>query len=176
MKDWIKWLILGLLSIAFGIFVLGAPVVASIAVTVTTGVLLLISGGIQTVAGFTAEGVGNKILTILMGLVMLILGWSFLDHPLQGTITLSMFVLILFAVSGAARIAFSFQMRGTGFFLPTLISGLVSLVLAIVIWVNAAQDPTWLLQLLGILLGIELIFNGVGLVMLGLFQRKNGSA
>ena len=84
MSDWIKWLLLGLLSIAFGIFVLGAPVVASVAVTVVTGVLLLISGALQVVGGFTVGGTGNKILSLIMGAVMLFLGWSFLDHPLQG--------------------------------------------------------------------------------------------
>ena len=50
MSDWVKWLLLGLLSIVFGIFVLGAPVVASIAVTVVTGVLLLISGALRRVS------------------------------------------------------------------------------------------------------------------------------
>ncbi|WP_146348318.1 HdeD family acid-resistance protein [Phaeobacter marinintestinus] len=174
MKEWVKWLLLGLLSIVFGVFVLGAPVVASIAVTVTAGVLLLISGAVQAVAGFTAEGTGNKILTILMGLLMLFLGWSFLAHPLQGTISLSMLVLILFLANGILRIVFSFQMRGTQYFWPTLLSGVLTLVLAGIIWNYAAADPAWLLQLLGILLGIELIFNGVGLVFLALFLRNAG--
>lgn len=173
MKEWVKWLLLGLLSIVFGVFVLGAPVVASIAVTVITGVLLLISGGVQTVAGFTAEGTGNKVITVLMGLLMLFLGWSFLAHPLQGTISLAMLVLILFLVSGILRIAFSFQMRGTTYFWPTLISGVLTLILAGIIWSYAAAEPAWLTQLIGILLGIELIFNGVGLVFLSLFLRNN---
>jgi len=103
MSDWIKWLLLGLLSIAFGIFVLGAPVVASVAVTVVTGVLLLIAGAMQFVGGFTVEGTGNKILSLIMGAVMLFLGWSFLDHPLQGTVTLATVMLILFMAGGIAR-------------------------------------------------------------------------
>lgn len=174
MKEWVKWLLLGILSVAFGIFVLGAPVVASVAVTLTTGILFLVSGGFQVFAGFTAEGAGNKIFLILMGLLMLFIGWSFLSNPLAGTISLSMLVLILFLVSGVIRIIFSMQMRGTEFFWPTMISGILSVVLAIIIWVNAAEDPAWLLQLLGILLGIELIFNGLGLIFLGLFLRKAG--
>ncbi|MCX8954218.1 MULTISPECIES: DUF308 domain-containing protein [unclassified Ruegeria] len=171
MSDWTKWLLLGLLSIVFGIFVLGAPVVASITVTVVTGVLLLISGALQVVGGFTVEGTGNKILSLIMGVVMLFLGWSFLDHPLQGTLTLATVCLILFMAGGIARVILSFQMRGTQYFWATLVSGIMSIVLAILIWRFAAMDPSVLLQLLGILLGIEMIFNGLGLVFMAFFVK-----
>ncbi len=171
MSDWIKWLLLGLLSIAFGIFVLGAPAVASIAVTVVTGVLLLISGALQVVGGFTVEGTGNKILSFIMGAVMLFLGWSFLDNPLEGTLTLATVVLILFLAGGIARVILSFQMRGTQYFWATLISGIMSIVLAVLIWRFAAADPAVLLQLLGILLGIEMIFNGLGLVFMAFYVK-----
>ncbi|WP_271950915.1 HdeD family acid-resistance protein [Ruegeria faecimaris] len=171
MSDWIKWLLMGLLSIVFGLFVLGAPAVASIAVTVVTGVLLLISGALQVVGGFTVEGTGNKILSLIMGAVMLFLGWSFLDHPLQGTVTLATVCLILFMAGGIARVILSFQMKGTQYFWATLISGVMSIVLAMLIWRFAATDPVVLLQLLGILLGIEMVFNGLGLVFMALFIK-----
>ncbi|NVO56781.1 DUF308 domain-containing protein [Rhodobacteraceae bacterium B1Z28] len=172
MSDWVKWLLLGLLSIAFGIFVLGAPVVASVAVTVVTGVLLLISGALQVVGGFTVEGAGNKILSLIMGAVMLFLGWSFLDHPLQGTLTLATVVLILFMAGGIARIILSFQMKGTQFFWPTLISGVLSILLAGYIWSYANAEPAVLLKLLGILLGVEMLFNGIGLVFMAFFVKS----
>ncbi|MBE1283739.1 MAG: hypothetical protein GJ676_10555 [Rhodobacteraceae bacterium] len=171
MSDWLKWLLLGLLSIVFGVIVLGNTVVASLAVATLTGALLLASGIFQVVGGFSVEGTGNKILSFLMGAVMLFLGWSFLAHPLQGVISLSMLVLILFMAGGIARVILSFQMRGTQFFWPTLISGILSMILAGVIWSNASAEPAWLLHLLGILLGIEMLFNGLGLVFMALFVR-----
>ncbi|WP_170418421.1 HdeD family acid-resistance protein [Ruegeria atlantica] len=172
MSDWVKWLLLGLLSIAFGIFVLGAPVVASVAVTVVTGVLLLISGALQVVGGFTVEGTGNKILSLIMGAVMLFLGWSFLDHPLQGTLTLATVILILFMAGGIARVILSFQMKGTQFFWPTMISGILSIVLAGIIWTYVGSDPQVLLSILGIFLGIEMLFNGFGLVFMAFFIKN----
>ncbi|WP_170452057.1 HdeD family acid-resistance protein [Ruegeria arenilitoris] len=172
MSEWVKWLLMGLLSIVFGIFVLSAPVVASVAVTVVTGVLLLVSGVLQVVGGFTVEGTGNKILAFIMGAVMLFLGWSFLDHPLAGTLTLATVVLILFMAGGIARIILSFQMRGTSFFWPTLISGILSIILAGIIWSYASSEPAALLSLLGILLGIEMLFNGFGLVFMAFFVKN----
>ncbi|MEM1005137.1 MAG: DUF308 domain-containing protein [Pseudomonadota bacterium] len=172
MSDWVKWLLLGLLSIAFGIFVLGAPVVASVAVTVVTGVLLLIMGGFQIVGGFTVEGAGNKILSLIMGAVILFLGWSFLDHPLQGTLTLAVVMLILFMAGGIARVILSFQMRGTQFFWPTMISGILSIVLAGLIWTYVGSEPSVLMSILGIFLGIEMLFNGFGLVFMAFFVKN----
>ncbi|NOD78276.1 MULTISPECIES: HdeD family acid-resistance protein [unclassified Ruegeria] len=172
MSDWIKWLLLGLLSIAFGIFVLGAPIVASVAVTVVTGALLLISGALQVVGGFTVEGTGNKILSLIMGAVMLFLGWSFLDHPLQGTLTLATVMLILFMAGGIARVILSFQMKGTQFFWPTMISGILSIILAGIIWSYVGQEPQALLSILGIFLGIEMLFNGFGLVFMAFFVKN----
>ncbi|NOD35464.1 MULTISPECIES: HdeD family acid-resistance protein [unclassified Ruegeria] len=172
MSDWIKWLLLGLLSIAFGIFVLGAPVVASVAVTVVTGALLLISGALQVVGGFTVEGTGNKILSLIMGAVMLFLGWSFLGHPLQGTLTLATVMLILFMAGGIARVILSFQMKGTQFFWPTMISGILSIILAGIIWSYVGQEPQALLSILGIFLGIEMLFNGFGLVFMAFFVKN----
>lgn len=171
MKDWLKWLLLGVLSIAFGIFVLGAPVVASVAVTLTTGILFLVSGGAQIVGGFTAEGVMTKIFGVLLGVLMVFVGWSFLSHPLAGTLSLATVVMILFLVTGVARILWSFQMRGTGFFTPMLLSGLLTLALAIYLFANASVALA--ASLLGILLGIELLLNGIGLVFMGLFLRSN---
>ena len=172
MSDWVKWLLLGLLSIAFGIFVLGAPVVASIAVTLVTGVLLLISGVLQVVGGFTVEGTGNKILSLIMGAVMLFLGWNFMSQPLEGTVTLAIVMLILFMAGGIARVILSFQMRGTQFFWPTMISGILSIILAGIIWTYVGSEPQVLLSILGIFLGIEMLFNGFGLVFMAFFVKN----
>ncbi|TMV07131.1 hypothetical protein FGK63_13555 [Ruegeria sediminis] len=175
MSDWLKWLLLGLLTIVFGIIVLGNTVIASIAVVTLTGILLLVAGAFQIFGAFTVEGAGNKILSFIMGAIMLFLGWSFLAHPLQGVISLSMLVIILFMAGGIARVILSFQMRGTQFFWPTLISGILSMVLAAIIWNYATAEPAAMLNLLGILLGIEMLFNGFGLVFMALFVKGAGN-
>ena len=168
MKEWVKWLVLGILSVVFGVIVLGNAVAASLALTTITGILFLVSGGFQVVAGFTAESTGQKVFAIALGALMVILGLSFITNPLEGTISLALLVLILLAASGVVRILFAWRMKETPFFWPMLISGALSVLLAAYILANfAAAAP----ELLGILLGIELIFNGAGLVVLAFFIR-----
>ncbi|MEM8728300.1 MAG: DUF308 domain-containing protein [Pseudomonadota bacterium] len=172
MKDWLKWLLLGALSVVFGVIVLGNAVVASLALTTITGILFLVSGGFQIVAGFSAESTGQKIFAIVLGALMVILGISFITNPLEGTISLALLVLILLAAGGIVRIIFARRMKDTQFYWPMLISGALSILLAIYILANfAAAAP----ELLGLLLGIELIFNGAGLVVLAFFLRTLGN-
>ena len=103
---------------------------------------------------------------------MLFIGWFFPDHPLQGTLTLATVMLILFMAGGIARVILSFQMKGTQFFRPTMIPDILSIILAGIIWSYAASEPTALLSLPGILLGIEMLFNGFGLVFMAFFVKN----
>jgi len=171
MKEWVKWLALGILSVVFGVVVLGNTVVASMAVTTITGAMLLLSGIFQVIGGLSAEGMGSKLLSLAMGALMVFLGVSFLFNPLEGAISLAMLIMILLMASGIVRIVFSMQMRGTQFFMPMLVSGVLTLLLAAYIWMNF---ETASVSILGILLGVELLFNGAGLVLLAFFIRTVG--
>ena len=172
MSEWVKWLLLGILSVVFGIFVLGNTFAASIAVTVVTGVVFLISGGLQVFAGFGADGWGGKLLGVLLGILMVFIGVSFMAHPLQGLISLTLLVTILLAAGGITRIIFAFRLRETQYFWMMLISGALSVLLAAIIisgWYQAVPN------ILGIMLGIELLFNGSGLIAMSLVIRKGGN-
>jgi uncharacterized membrane protein HdeD (DUF308 family) len=168
MKVWVKWLILGLLSVVFGVFVLANPVAASVSVTVLAGILFLMSGGVQVFAGFGEERLFGKVLGVGLGVLMLLLGLSLIWHPLEGVISLTLLVAIMFAASGVTRLITAFHMRETPFFWPMLLSGALSVLLAGYIFANFATVAP---GLLGLLLGIELLFNGAGLIVLAFFLR-----
>lgn len=167
MSDWLKWLLLGILSILFGLFALNHAVLTSISVTIVVGALFLVSGIVQAIAGFGDEGVWNKILSIGLGVLMTLLGFSFLTDPFSGTISLALLVTIFIAAGGFLRLFFAFQIDGTGRWLM-LLSGVLSLGLAIYIFAN----PELTAAVLGILLGVELLFNGAGLIALALSMRS----
>lgn len=171
MTESTKWILLGALTLIFGVIVLGNTVVASLAIATLTGALLLAAGVFQFIGGLSVQGMGGKLFAWVTGGLLAFLGWSFLSHPLAGVISLTVLILILLAAGGIVRIVFSFGMTGTPFFWPTLISGVLSLGLAIIVWGN----PTATVQLLGILLGIEMLFNGMGMIFVGMFAKKAGA-
>ena len=168
MKSSTKWMLLGILSVVFGIYVLGNSFIASVAVAWMIGMLLLVSGGFQIVGGFSSEGTGAKILGILMGVLIAYLGISFISNPLAGVISLTMLVLVLLMVSGVVRILFAFALPDANYFWWMLISGALSVLLAAYLLANfGTATPV----LLGTLMGVEMLFNGFGLISLGVARR-----
>ena len=168
MKISTKYFWLGLLIIALGVVVLFNAVTASAAVVTVTGIFLLLGGALQIAVGFTAEGLGNRVLTWCLGGLTVFLGWSFMANPLAGMISLSTLLLILLAASGIVQILFAFRVRGTRFFWPLLLAGSVSVVLAIIL----LSSPGATLVLLGTLLGIQMLSSGASLLMLGMFFKE----
>ena len=168
MKDWLKLLLLGALSLAFGVFVLGNTMMASLAVTTLAGVLFLISGSFQVIAGLTGDTGAPRIFAVVLGALMAFLGLSFLAHPLEGMISLTLLVLLLLAASGGVRLVLASRMKATPFFWPMLWSGALSVLLAAYIATNFAAASV---SLLGILMGIELLFNGAGMIVMAFFVR-----
>ena len=185
MKGWGWVLGLGLVTLALGIFALGNAVAASMAVTIVTGICFLVGGGAQIIGGFSVQEVGGKLLAIVLGLLMALVGWSFLAHPLQGVLSLTLLVVIMFGAGGIMRIIYSWRMKDSPFFWPMLLSGAASILLAAYILstfnlsgIEAGDEGLHadafkpVLSVLGILLGIELCFSGIGTIIFSLFLRK----
>jgi uncharacterized membrane protein HdeD (DUF308 family) len=168
MKTSTKYFWLGVLIIALGVFVLFNAMIASLAIVTVTGIFLLLGGALQIAVGFSAEGLGNKVLTWCLGGLSVFLGWSFMANPLAGIISLSTFLLILLMASGIVQILFAFRVRGTRFFLPLLLAGSVSVVLAIIV----LSSPGATMVLLGTLLGVQMLCSGASLTMLGMFLKE----
>jgi len=170
MKTWSKWVLVGVVSILFGLVVLSAPVVASVSMTLLTGILFAAAGAFQLLGGISEPGAGNKVLNVLLGVLTLVLGLSFVTNPLQGTVSLALLVTVLLAAGGVMRMFLAWQMRTTQFFWGMLISGACSILLAGLIFADFSTLST---KILGIFLGVELLLNGVGLIVLGIFLRRH---
>lgn len=168
MKPWLIWLILGIISVLFGVIALGNAFAASVAVTLLTGSLFLISGVFQIAAGFREQKRANKLFAVLVGLLGLFVGISLLLHPLEGMISLTLLVALLLAAAGVARLVFAYRMRETSFFWPMLISGALAVLLAGYIFANFGMAT---MSLLGLLVGVELLLNGGALIVWAFYLR-----
>ncbi len=85
-------------------------------------------------------------------------------NPLGGAVTLTVILAIVLVVDGVFRSILAFQVRPRTGWMWLLFGGLVSIVLGIMIWQQLPSSALWIL---GLLLGINLIFSGVTFLMLG---------
>ena len=163
------WMIAGILAVIAGIVALVFPLGASLTVTILAGWCFLVVGLLQLALAFSLPKHSGKIWVILWGLLVAFMGISLLWNPLQGMLVLTLAVGLILAASGIMRAVTAFSFRGTGIFLPMLASGLLSLALGIYVLVNY---PDAAAVLLGILLAVELLFNGVGLIVMAIQAKR----
>jgi len=169
MGNSLLWIVIGVFSIVGGFIALANPVIATLTATQIAGYIFLFVGAIQLVGAFSAEGTGAKIWNAVLGVLTIWLGITVLGHPLASVLALTTMVAIVFLVTGIVKLILAFNLRGDGPFWLILLSGAVSVLLAIMVFANFPQSAA---TLLGILLGVDLISNGLALIAMGLALRK----
>jgi uncharacterized membrane protein HdeD (DUF308 family) len=153
------WLGLGMTVV--GIIAIGFPIVSTLATALFVGWMFLLAGVFLFVGSFTIHGTGSFFGAMLMALLMIAAGVFLLFHPLAGAIALTIVLGVLFLVQGAFELALAFEMRPHQGWVWMLLSGIASVILALVIAVGL---PGISLVALGILLGINFLSTGLGYI------------
>jgi uncharacterized membrane protein HdeD (DUF308 family) len=92
--------------------------------------------------------------------LFVIVGVLFLGNPGESLLTLTLLLIVFFVVEGISKVIFSLTIRPFPNWGWVLVSGIVGILLAFYLWASIPVTPIWLL---GVLLGIELICEGVAL-------------
>lgn len=165
------WLaFLGAISIIGGILALLNPFAATLTAAMLAAWTFLIFGILSIVQTFRSEGRGAMFLwNLLIGALMVFLGISLIFRPLEGIISLTLLVAIMFIVLGVAKALYAFDLRPLQGWGWVLFSGIISLLLGIMI---LADMPWAASAILGILLAVELLSNGIFILLLALGIRN----
>lgn len=162
----------GIIMAVLGLISIAAPGLATLAVGLSVGWLLLIGGAFGLVAVFSASReMPGFWWNLLASLVYILAGLSLLTRPIAGVLTLTIILAAYLLASGVCRIIQAFEYRGTlpGAWGWVLFSGIVDLVLAFLIMSGLPGTAVWAI---GLMVGINLLMLGVAIVMAALAVRK----
>lgn len=167
---WKVFLAEGVALVILGIIAIAVPRVATIAVEVLLGWVLLLSGLVGLIATLrvrSAPGVGWAIVSGFLGIIV---GLLLLWRPLSGAITMTLILAIFFLIEGIASILYARDHRRelSGRWSWMLISGIIDLVLAAFIFLGLPATAIWAI---GLLVGINMIFGGWALAGIALRAR-----
>jgi uncharacterized membrane protein HdeD (DUF308 family) len=170
-RAWGWLLFLGVVLIILGTLALIAPYVATQFVVMVYGWVLLFAGVAQVVVAFASARWGGFFLHLLMGIIDVVLGLLFLLHPLPVAVALTLFLAAGFLVGGVFRLvaAFSLRFPGWGW---TALSGVITLAVGVLLWAWWPWDWT----VVGLFVGIQMVFYGWSAVMLALAARSHMGA
>jgi uncharacterized membrane protein HdeD (DUF308 family) len=157
---------LGVLVLVAGILALSTPAVAGLSVAALVGFLLIMGGAAQVVFAYQSnEGIWRY----LAGILTVVAGGYLAFNAAVAATTLSIFLLIFLLATGIVEILLALRIRPIDGWLWTLVTGVLSVVLGIMIW---QQFPLSGLVAVGVFLGIKLCFTGMTLIMLGTAARR----
>jgi len=163
-NQWWCFLLLGLALVVIGSLCIAEPFVPSIASVVVLGFLLIAAGIMQVVSSFWAGKWSGMLLHMLIGVLYGVVGYMIVDAPGLSMLLLTKFIAIFLIVSGLFRSVSALFLRfhDWGW---VLLNGVVTLLLGIII---NRQMPEAALWVIGLFIGIEMIFNGWSWVMLAI--------
>lgn len=168
-NHWGYFLASGIAFLVLGTIALAYTVLTTLASVFVFGVVLLVGGIFQTGHAFktSASKWSGFLLDLLVGVLYVITGLLMTVHPLAGAQSLTLLLASFFLVMGVFRTMGAIMLRppSWGWLLA---SGIVTVLFGILVW---AQWPESALWLIGTLVAIDMIFNGVWLVMLALNVR-----
>jgi len=170
-RSWTWMAVLAVICIIGGFLALLNPFGATIFAVTLAGWVFLIQGVIQIIHAFRVRDWPGFIWSLGIGVLSLLVGVILVADPLAGAIPLTLLVAVLFLATGVAKIMFALSLKPASGWVWVLVSGLVSAALGVLILAGLPASAT---TILGLLLGIELVSNGVLFLFVALGLRKLG--
>jgi uncharacterized membrane protein HdeD (DUF308 family) len=159
------WVIaLGVVYIIAGLIALGSVVMATIVTVFVVGIMMLIAGVAEVFYAFQIKTWGKFLLWLLLGALYIIAGFLTFENPLLAAALLTLLLGIALIASGIMRIWLAFSMKEGMPWIWVVVSGVITVLLGLII---LAHWPVSSLYILGLFLGIDLIFAGAGWLAVG---------
>jgi uncharacterized membrane protein HdeD (DUF308 family) len=158
-----------ILMLVLGVVAIAMPFTTGIAVSIFVGWIMVFSGFAYVAYAFGAQGAGSFIWRLLVGIAYVAGGGYIVFRPGIGLESLTLVMASIFFIEGVIETAVFFQFRslpGSGWI---LFDGLLTFVLAYLIFRPWPSSSSWAI---GTLLGINLIVSGVTRLMYSVTARK----
>jgi uncharacterized membrane protein HdeD (DUF308 family) len=169
-EHWVLFLIEGIVLVVLGVLAIIIPPIATIAVTIFLGWLFLISGIVGLVTTFWARHAPGFWWSLLSAVVAIAAGVVLLGWPVPGAVSLTLLLIVFFIIEGVLSIMYALEHKKelSGRWGWMLISGIIDLILAAIIWGGLPGTAAWAL---GLLVGINMLFGGSAMIAMALHAR-----
>jgi uncharacterized membrane protein HdeD (DUF308 family) len=170
---WKLFLAQGILMMVLGFLAVAEPNIATVAVGIFVGWLFFIGGIFRAASLWHSRQAPGFVWSMLTAILSVVLGLILIFRPLAGVLTLTMVLIAFFIIEGVASIVAAIEhrqhLRSWGW---VLFSGIIDLFLAFLIWDGWPSSADWAI---GLLVGVNMLFLGLSLVMTALAARLMGN-
>jgi uncharacterized membrane protein HdeD (DUF308 family) len=170
-EHWRLFLFEGIVLLLLGFTAIAIPPLATFAVEILIGWLLLLSGIVGLITTFQMRGAPGFWWSLLSAVVGIVAGVVLLAWPVSGALSLTLVLTVFLFLEGFASIMMALEHRH-GFaarWAMLLVSGVVDIILAGIILAGLPGTAAWAI---GLLVGINLVFGGTALISMALHARS----
>jgi uncharacterized membrane protein HdeD (DUF308 family) len=168
-RVWWQLLVLGVISVILGLLAISATVIATMASVMVFGILLVVAGITEIIHSFVARSGRSFALHVLAAVLYLFAGVFIIEDPVQAAVVLTLFLAAAFFVGGVMRVIFAFSLDS-----PArswvLLNGVIDVLLGIMIFNRWPDASLWVI---GLFVGIDLLFHGWTWIVLGWTLRRH---
>jgi uncharacterized membrane protein HdeD (DUF308 family) len=168
---WKLFMFQGVAMIVLGVLAVLVPMGATLVIELFIGWLFLVSGVVGLIALFSVHNTPAFLWGLLTAALSVVAGGLLIANPVAGALSLTFVLAALFVVEGVFQIATSFGYRHVmaASWVWLLVSGIADLLLAAIIFIGWPISAAWAL---GLIVGVNLLTSGWGLVMAALAGRR----
>lgn len=149
--------VIGLLAIVF-------PFVSGLAISLFIGAALVVGALLHLAHAFSHPGWKGSVWQIVLAVVYALAGILLLANPTVALVSLTLLLAAYLFLEGIVLVVMGFSMRGERSWGVTLVSGVLSLLIAGLVFVGFPSTAAWAI---GLLVGVNLLTTGVALIFAG---------
>jgi len=160
----------GVALLILGLIAIIVPPLATFAIEILIGWLILLSGVIGLIATWLMRRAPGFAWSLLSAVVGVVAGFVLLRWPLSGAFSLTVILTVFLAIEGFVSIMYALDHRRelSGRWTFMLVSGIIDLALAAFIFAGLPGTAAWAI---GVLVGVNLLFGGAALIAMALQAR-----
>ena len=159
------WLVgFGILLVSLGVLAFASVVTATIVSVYFVAITMVMAGAAEITLGVQSNSSRRKLTWVLVGILYVGAGLFAFFNPLLAAGVLTLLLGASLIIAGIARLFLSIQMRSDSSWWWVALSAAITMLLGVMV---LAQWPASSLYILGIFLSVDLIFAGLGWIMIG---------
>jgi uncharacterized membrane protein HdeD (DUF308 family) len=168
-RNWGWFLLWGIALIVLGALAICYTTFSTLLSVIMLGVVISVGGVFIIIDTFSFwwRKWSGFFLHLLMGILYLVVGYMLIYGPVAASVSITLILAIFYIVLGVFRIVTSLSLR-TPRWGWNLFNGIIALLLGLLIF---EQWPMSGLYIIGLFVGIDLLFTGWAYVMAGLGAR-----
>ena len=167
-RRWGAIVAFGVLLIVLGLAALAFTLAATVATVTLNGVFFLVAGFAEIGVGAHAKSWGRFFLWVIGGALYLFAGLFCILNPIFASAALTLALGAGLIAAAAVRFYLAFQLPADNSRNFVFLAALVTLLLGVIIVAHWPSDSVYVL---GTLLGVDLLFNGIGWATFGFKLR-----